>query len=325
MSWSFLVRSGARVDWREASSTAAAQTGPKATMAEEQSDMRRQVTKFAAALSSFSSSADNFRILASIPQNSPPPSTLYVLDSSFNPPTLAHLRIATSALSQDHGRTPKRLLLLLATQNADKAPKPASFEQRLTLMTIFANDLRGAYISTSSARSRSSSTEEAVEDQPAIDIGVTKHPIFVDKASAIEASGFYPPDTTQVHLTGYDTLIRILNPKYYPPTHTLAPLEPFLSKHRLRVTYRTDDDWGGRAEQEAYLKALADGERDAEGGRRDWAGRIELVEGRREGEEVVSSTRVREAVKSGDGDILRKLVSEGVADWVLQERLYADD
>ena len=295
-------------------------------MAEEQSDMRRQVTNFAAALSSFSSSADTFRVLTSIPQNAPPPSTLYVLDSSFNPPTLAHLRIATSALSQDPGPPPKRLLLLLATQNADKAPKPASFEQRLTLMTIFANDLRKAYVATTSDRSRSSSTkEEAVEDPPPIDIGVTKHPIFVDKASAISASGFYPPNTTQVHLAGYDTLIRILNPKYYPPTHTLAPLEPFLSKHRLRVTYRTDDDWGGRAEQEAYLKALADGEREAEGGRREWAGRIELVEGRREGEEMVSSTRAREAARSGDRDMLRKLVSEGVADWVLQERLYADD
>jgi nicotinamide-nucleotide adenylyltransferase len=293
-------------------------------MAEEPSDMRRQVTKFATALSSFSSSADNFRILTSVPQSSPPPSTLYVLDSSFNPPTLAHLRIATSALSQDHGPAPKRLLLLLATKNADKAPKPASFEQRLTLMTIFANDLRKAYIPTTSGRSRSSSANEAVEDQPAIDIGVTKHPIFVDKASAISASGFYPPNITQVHLTGFDTLIRILNPKYYPPTHTLAPLEPFLSKHRLRVTYRTDDNWGGKAEQEAYLKALADGDREAEGGRREWAERIELVEGRREGEEAVSSTRVREAVKSGDRDMLHKLVSNGVADWVLREGLYAD-
>jgi nicotinamide-nucleotide adenylyltransferase len=297
-------------------------------MAEEQSDMRRQVAKFAEALSSFSSSADTFRILTSIPQSSPPPSTLYVLDSSFNPPTLAHLRIATSALSQDRGQPPKRLLLLLATQNADKAPKPASFEQRLTLMTIFANDLRKAYISTTSAGSRSTSSpakEEAARDPPPIDIGVTKHPFFIDKASAIAASGFYPPDTTQVHLVGYDTLIRILNPKYYPPTHTLAPLEPFLSRHRLRVTYRMGDDWGGRAEQAAYLKALTDGEMEAEGGRRGWAGRIELVEGRREGEEVVSSTRVRDAVKRGNGDMLRKLVSEGVADWVLQERLYADD
>jgi hypothetical protein len=30
----------------------------------------------------------------------------------------------------------------------------------------------------------------------------------------------------QVHLTGYDTLIRIFNSKYYPPEHTLKPLRP---------------------------------------------------------------------------------------------------
>lgn len=72
------------------------------------------------------------------------------------------------------------------------------------------------------------------------------------------------------------------------------------------------------------MKALADGDREAEGGRREWAERIELVEGRREGEEAVSSTRVREAVKSGDRDMLHKLVSNGVADWVLREGLYAD-
>jgi nicotinamide-nucleotide adenylyltransferase len=294
-------------------------------MAEEQCSMRKQVAKFAAALSSFSSSADTFRILISKPQNSPPPSTIYVLDSSFNPPTLAHLRIATSALLQDHGPAPKRLLLLLATQNADKASKPASFEQRLALMAIFANDLRKAFIRSNADHSRSSSINDAEEEQPAIDIGVTKHPIFIDKASTISASGFYPPGATQVHLTGFDTLIRILNPKYYPPTHELAPLNPFLSKHRLRVTYRTGDDWGGRAEQDAYLKALADGDREPEGGRREWAERIELVEGRDEGEEVVSSTRVREAVRNGDRDMLQKLVPEGVADWVLHEKLYTNN
>lgn len=189
-------------------------------------------------------------------------------------------------------------------------------------MAIFANDLREAYNSTTSV---TDPANEASGDQPAIDIGVTKHPYFIDKAAAISASGFYPPNTTQVYLTGFDTLIRILNPKYYPPTHTLDPLEPFLSKHRLRVTYRTDDEWGDRAAQEAYLKALGDGKREAEGGRREWAGKIELVEGRREGEEVVSSTRVREAAKAGDRDMLRKLVPDGVAAWVLQESLYKDD
>jgi nicotinamide-nucleotide adenylyltransferase len=260
-----------------------------------------------------------------------PPQALYVLDSSFNPPTVAHLRIATTALTHDRGAVPKRLLLLLATQNADKPSKPASFEQRLVMMSIFAEDLRKAYRSSTAAgvgKEESADTRKqskAEEDELAIDIALTTHPYFIDKASAIAASGAYPPETTQVHLIGYDTLIRLLDPKYYPPTHTLAPLEPFLGKHRLRVTYRTDADWGSRERQERYLKSLAEGEREQEGGRREWAQRIELVEGRREGEEVVSSTRVREAAKKGDRDTLRKLVTEGVAEWIMQEKLYVDD
>lgn len=305
-------------------------------MTTEQSDMRHRLKQFQSALSSFTSSPSTFQIISSIPTrpSPPPPQTLYVLDSSFNPPTLAHLRIATSALAQDRGAPPKRLLLLLATQNADKPAKPASFEQRLAMMTIFAEDLRKACWPS---RSASVGREDGVEgrengegdttdeDGATIDIAVTKHPYFIDKASAIISSGAYPPQVTQVHLVGYDTLIRLLDPKYYPPTHTLAPLEPFLGKHRLRVTYRTDADWGDREKQEEYLRRLAAGDREREGGRREWAGRIEFVEGRREGEEVVSSTKVREAAKKGDKEMLGKLVTQGVAEWVLQERLYVDD
>ena len=159
-----------------------------------------------------------------------------------------------------------------------------------------------------------------------VDIGVTKLPYFIDKATAIEDSGAYPARTPQVHLTGFDTLIRILDPKYYPPAHTLEPLEPFLAKHRLRVTYRTDDQWGARAAQDEYLAEIGEGRREQEGAKREWVreGRIELVEGRAEGEEVVSSTRVREAVRDGDEVLLRKLVTAGVADWILEEGLYKD-
>ncbi len=49
-----------------------------------------------------------------------PAGTLYVLDSSFNPPTRAHFDMAVSALEHDRGAAPKRLILLLATRNADK-------------------------------------------------------------------------------------------------------------------------------------------------------------------------------------------------------------
>lgn len=58
------------------------------------------------------------------------------------------------------------------------------------------------------------------------------------------------------------------------------------------------------------------------GGRREWAERIELVEGRREADELVSSTRVRGAVREGEGGVLGRLVTGGVARWILEEGLY---
>ncbi|SLM40851.1 cytidylyltransferase [Lasallia pustulata] len=272
------------------------------------------------ALHSFTSSNSNLRILRSLPSPTPPPpKTLYILDSSFNPPTLAHLRIATSALLDDtHGAIPKRLLLLLATQNADKAPKPASFEHRLAMMTIFASDL------LENLKGQQRQAEEGGgEGGIAVDIALTTLPHFHAKSAALASSALYP-NPEQVHLIGYDTLTRLLDPKYYPPAHTLAPLTPLFSDHRVRATYRTDDRWGGRGEQRDYLERLRRGEMEKIGGEREWAGRIELVEGRKEGEEAVSSTKVREAVREGDRGMLGKLVTEGVADWILKEGLYTD-
>ncbi|KAI9829088.1 MAG: hypothetical protein M1832_000111 [Thelocarpon impressellum] len=273
------------------------------------------------ALASFASSPSSFRLLHSVP---PQPSassrhaeTLYVLDSSFNPPTRAHLKIAASAVGEHDGAPPKRLLLLLAVRNADKASQPAPFEQRLALMTAFARDLLAHLRLSAPAASA-----------PGVDVGVTKLPYFHDKAEAISRSSMYASPSAdgpeQVHLVGFDTLIRILNTKYYPPSHTLAPLTPFLRRHRLRVTHRADADWGGREEQRAYVADLADGKREEDGGRREWADKIELVKGTAEGGEVVSSTKVREAVRTGDLDALRRLVTEAVAAWIVQEGLYRD-
>ncbi|KAI9877715.1 MAG: hypothetical protein M1830_003027 [Pleopsidium flavum] len=270
------------------------------------------------ALQSFTSSPNKFRVLRTVPTSpiiSPVPKTLYVLDSSFNPPTKAHLQIATSAILHDHGASPRRLLLLLATQNADKAPKPASFEHRLAMMTIFAEDLR-----THLAQKGRLKEGEAV----AVDVGVTTEPYFNDKAAAIDDSRAYDPPPEQVHLTGFDTLVRLLNPKYYPPEHTLTPLEPFLGRHRVRVTYRTGADWGEREEQGKYLRDLKEGRREHEGGKKEWADRFELVEGRADGEEVVSSTRVRDAIKRGDKEALRGLVTDRVREWIMQEELYTE-
>lgn len=277
-------------------------------------------TQYASLLKRFATSSKDFDILTTVPADrSPAPKILYVLDSSFNPPTLAHLRIASSALLE-RLEPSSRLLLLLATQNADKPSKPASFEDRLAMMELFAHDLRAHLAANPPAAD--DPDPSGFDQMPTIDIGVTKKPYFVDKALAIEGSGCYPAPLEQVHLTGYDTLIRIFNAKYYPPEHTLEPLSPLFSRHRLRVTLRPDDEWGGREEQRAFLRGLARGDREHEGGRREWAEKIQLVEGKTTEERAVSSTKAREAAQSTSQD-LDWLLSSRVRELVLSENPYS--
>ncbi|KAJ0120959.1 cytidylyltransferase family protein [Diaporthe amygdali] len=290
--------------------------------------------------------------------------TLIVLDSSFNPPTLAHMQMATSALQdlrtqQSIAATLKggssgqrrglpddvRLLLLLAVNNADKAPKPATFEERLLMMGEFAGDVQRAWRTLARETVRQEEDSHAGEEAATlpVDIGLTTLPYFHDKSAAIATSPEYhfpasetdsnegEPHTDQIFLAGYDTLIRIFNPKYYKSpvpeaavdlpkpgkTPMQIALDPFFARAQLRITMRTDDEWGGREDQLDYVESIMHGsELEDVGGRREWARRVELVEGTSgEGPEkaAVSSTLAREAVKSKDWDRLRELVPGGVA------------
>lgn len=280
---------------------------------------------FTRALKTFQLSKAKFSILCSLPPGlkelaprppSPVPHTLLVLDSSFNPPTLAHQRMALSALRDEKYGTDARVLLLLAINNADKAPKPASFPQRLAMMYLLALDLLADLEVTGSAK------------RTEVDLAVTTEPYFHSKGSAIAASEFYsahPARMEQIYLTGFDTLIRIFDPKYYPNNSMRTALDPFLSYSSLRVTTRTDADWGDAAAQRAYLDNLRNGALEQEGGRKEWAAKIELVEGRKGGEEVISSTKIRDAVQREDWARLRELASDAITDWVREERLYRED
>lgn len=223
-----------------------------------------------------------------------------------------------------------RLLLLLAVNNADKAPKPASFEQRLLLMHHFAGDIQRAWRQAQEAEEKD---ENEADNEIPVDVGLTTHPYFHDKSAAIAASPEYSfmsagssssSSSAHVFLAGYDTLIRIFNPKYYTADTTTtttsttpmqAALDPFFARAALRITMRIDAEWGGRAEQEEYVQRLLHGdELERGGGRREWAKRVAMVEGL-EGADglVLSSTEARAAVAKGEWARLRRLVPAGVA------------
>jgi len=177
-----------------------------------------------------------------------------------------------------------------------------------------------------------------------VDLAVTTMPYFHDKARAIHASGFYggahdAPE--QVFLAGYDTLIRIFNPKYYgggeaagtaaadrhnkEETAMQAALDPFFATARLRVSTRPDDEWGGLEEQREYVRGLENGRLDAVGGRGEWARRVDVVSmDRGDGMEGVSSSRAREAVKERNSEELERMVDGEVRAWIEREKLYLE-
>jgi nicotinamide-nucleotide adenylyltransferase len=301
------------------------------------------------ALHAFSASPSPFRIVRTINPTSTPPKTLYILDSSFNPPSIAHLALAISALRNPGvgDAKPPRLLLLFATQNADKKATPASYVSRLAMMTAFAEDLS---LSLSSSQPRPSSSPSAAsspklispqDDAPTappdlsqipIDIALTTAPYYTDKSTAISTSSppAYPSNPVHVYLIGFDTLVRFCAPKYYPSHDPpLSALQPFFEAgNGLRVTERPaegvgeGDPYGSVEQQRTYIEDLGNGVLEKEGFKREWARQIELVVA---GEGVgVSSTRVREAAKRGDWEGVRGLCTEGVAGWVRGEALYSE-
>lgn len=300
-------------------------------MASRMASARPLVKEMGSTLKAFQGSDSKFRILKTVslstlhyedpkrPSDTESPRTLFILDSSFNPPSVAHRILAMSALHKSNSDAflrPHKLLLLFATMNADKAPSAASFDQRLTLMSAFAADLIESL--------REQPKDHSVVD---VDIGVTTVPYYTDKSAAIEAEGkeWYPDRPKHIHLVGFDTLTRFFTAKYYkdfdPPFSALNPY--FDAGHRLRVTLRPDDDYGSVEDQKAFVRKLEDGTMEQDGGKREWAKQVELVPPNPQA--GVSSTRIRKAAKRADWREIEQLCTPGIVEWVKSEKLYAED
>ena len=305
---------------------------------------------FTRSLGAFQTSADSVRILCTIHGGAKQSDyaaasavlsrkprrrvqNLIVLDSSFNPPTVAHgamLRSAIETFRGSHrqaatGGSRCRILLLLSVNNADKAAQPATFTQRLCMMERFGKEILAEISGHRDAQAADTNTEDGDgEASIAVDLGVTTFPYFHDKAAAISASSFYQVENVQPGMTflvGFDTLIRILNPKYYK-LGIEKELDPFFKAAGLRVTVREDDEWGSAEEQRRWLDRLKDDKDNALNGdaicREEWLDKVVMVEGMGKS---ISSSRVRNCVQSGEGS-LDGLVGDEVRQWMEEANLY---
>ncbi|KAK9492744.1 hypothetical protein V1508DRAFT_134857 [Lipomyces doorenjongii] len=254
--------------------------------------------------------------------------SLIVFDSSFNPPTLAHLELISRTITHPafipRSETAEaNVLLLLAVQNADKATAPAALADRLSMMEQFSLEIGKA------ASCRIGKVNIAV--------GITKYPRFVDKAEAV--FHMFPGVEEQVYLTGYDTLIRLLDGKYYPGQTLKDALGDFMTRCKIVCYIRDNPKWGTAAEQVRFVEDIRAGRRTDIP--RLWADRIWLLsyadpichpasdvtnEPQKLDLAIVSSTAARDASKHGkstEGLTLSYIVPHGVMRYIIENKPYS--
>lgn len=215
---------------------------------------------------------------------------ILVLDSSFNPPHLAHYALAEEARTYKFGDSDKDgdrlLLLLLSVKNADKIyPSPALFDERLEMMYIMAR------------------VWEKKTNVP-VSIGLTNHAKFVDKSVAITLYikaqlNNQLPSTKLTFLVGYDTLERILDPKYYLPDLLLDSLNEFMKTTDLFCLTRSENVEAYN-EQVDFIRKIHHG--DVAHIPQAWSNSVHLrsVGSEREVVGQINSTNVRNAFAQGN-------------------------
>lgn len=271
------------------------------------------ISRFTPILTNFIQSSSDIRLIPLNNNNNDHPSTIKtpvtcVLDSSFNPPHVAHAKLVTMAL--DHyanSRIEASILLLLATNNADKPSQDiANLTHRLEMMQLMGQDIAKEYPKVS------------------ISLGITKYARFVDKLDAL-CSLNYP--TKYSFLVGFDTFIRILDGKYYDPNVPLAlNLAPIMDRATFVVLSRRPDTTcntpasmtANIENQLQFVNKLRQGQIPELPS--VWANNIHVLEGTAETDQV-SSSIVREQVSKGkiiDGSI----VSNSIARYIEKNNLY---
>lgn len=275
-----------------------------------------------------------------------------VLDSSFNPPTLAHRALASVTLpphlgSEDYPSSADEVdfdarLLLLSVRNADKALKPtdATYVQRLEMMVLLAKDMMTKPTHESATSREATSVHE---EQGNVAVAIIDEPTFVGKSRILQDflslqstsdSGAFTPRQSESSLlpdahaprpqltfvVGIDTLERILSPRYYSSEESMRDsLRQLLSpggddSHLVCARRITPGLLVPEHQREQTILRTAQEFLDPD--------RVTMID-IDETLQAYSSSEVRARIGSGTGDALWKnMVIGSVAEYVTKERLY---
>lgn len=145
------------------------------------------------------------------PRNFQQTKKLGIFSGSFNPLTLAHIKMVEDTVAKYEL---DELLLLLAKANVDKSIFGLPLAARLLTLKKYA------------------------ESQPRISVGASSHGRYIDKVTALKT--LFSPDTEFNFIVGYDTLVRIFDAKYYTDFH--AELQALFASARFIVANRAEAD-----------------------------------------------------------------------------------
>ncbi|QLQ78696.1 hypothetical protein HG537_0B00450 [Torulaspora globosa] len=221
----------------------------------------------------------------------PKPEVLLVLDSSFNPPHWGHYALIEKGLRLYDGKS-IQILLLLAVNNADKAAQPASFDKRMEMMCLMA-DLLG-------------------ETGSAVSVGITDYAKYVDKDIILR--NYYKDVQTISFLVGFDTIVRIFDPKYYHPRLPSDALESFMASTELCCLTR--EGTHSLDQQMKYSSDISNGvfEPDIP---KSWGSKIHMMENDKRFESISSSV-IRKAIAEGQTiEKLSKLLPLPIVEYIL--------
>ena len=272
------------------------------------------------------------------------PLRLSVLDSSFNPPTRAHLALANARRPQERplkddqpglqeGNNYDAKLLLLSVKNADKKLKPgdATYLQRLEMMALLTKHMSptSTAVTTGGAPSPAATANVA--------IAITDESTFVGKSEVLLAFlrqkllslSASPKDIELTFLVGQDTLERLFSSRYYSSDAVMTKaLHRFLSPapegDNSRLVSATRAPGTSSNEHKSAITSYLVHQYLS-------SGRLTIVDIGEE-ESTYSSSAVRNAIALEEyaprdpeaRQTWRNLVTTEVADYIVQEKLFTN-
>lgn len=223
------------------------------------------------------------------------PRNYLVLDSSFNPPHRAHSGLIQASYPPDAKEN--NVLLVLSTKNVEKAEQEQrTATQRLEMMHAFALNL----------------LQEASSPLK-VSIGCLAEPTFVGKSTILLSH--LPQGSTLSFILGWDTVIRLFDPRFYPANTMHDKLQHFFSTEHSSILWArrpTESSSNVEEEEKAFF-----GQEEVQ----RYMSTKQIVRIEKELQDV-SSTAVRKAKASRDAATLDELLCPQVKQYIQEQGLY---